>query len=449
MRLTRCPFPHTMPPMIESEKQIAPGALGGVRVLEMGTLIAGPFATRIMADLGAEVMKIEPPGKGDPMREWGAGMDMGADNDAGSLWFAVQSRNKRSVTVDLRAVEGQRLVRRLAETCDVVVENFRPGALERWNLGWEQLRAVNPRLVMVRVSGFGQTGPYRSRPGFGNIAEAMSGLRYITGDADGPPMRVGMSLADHVAALYAVIGALSALHAREVTGHGQMVDVSLLESMFSFLQDAVPRYAATGEIQERTGNDLGFAAPSNVYETADGVWMAISGNADSIFLRLMRAIGRADLAADPALWDNPGRVAQKERIDAAISAWTRAQPAADVTQTLEAAEVPYGPVYNIADIFADAQYQARDMVLTLPHPAFGTVAMPGIVPALSETPGAVRWPGPAARRGYGGGVARGRVRGGRDRAAARRGGDLRWRRRRDAATTATDCDLARQCHARL
>jgi len=380
-----------MPHMIESEKQIVPGALSGVRVLEMGTLIAGPFATRIMADLGAEVVKIEPPGKGDPMREWGAG----ADGAAGSFWFAVQSRNKRSVTVDLRLTEGQDLVRRLAETCDVVVENFRPGALERWNLGWEQLRAVNPHLVMVRVSGFGQTGPYRSRPGFGNIAEAMSGLRYITGNADGPPMRVGMSLADHVAALYAVIGALSALHARETTGRGQMVDVSLMESMFSFLQDAVPRYAATGEIQERTGNDVGFAAPSNVYETADGVWMAISGNADSIFLRLMGAIGRDDLAADPALWDNPGRVAQKGRIDDAISAWTRTHPAADVTRTLEAAEVPYGPVYNIAHIFADPQYQAREMVRTLPHSAFGTVAMPGVVPVFSETPGAVRWPGPA------------------------------------------------------
>jgi len=377
--------------MTESEKQIAPGALSGVRVLEMGTLIAGPFATRIMADLGAEVVKIEPPGKGDPMREWGTG----AGDAAGSLWFAVQSRNKRSVTVDLRVAEGQHLVRRLAETCDVVVENFRPGALERWDLGWEQLREVNPRLVMVRVSGFGQTGPYRSRPGFGNIAEAMSGLRYITGDADGPPMRVGMSLADHVAALYAVVGALSALHAREATGRGQMVDVSLVESMFSFLQDAVPRYAATGEIQERMGNDLGFASPSNVYETADGTWMAISGNADSIFLRLMHAIGRNDLAADPALRDNPGRVAQGGRIDDAISAWTRVHTAADVMRTLEAAEVPYGPVYNIAHIFADAQYRAREMVLTVPHPAFGTVAMPGIVPALSETPGAVRWPGPA------------------------------------------------------
>lgn len=377
--------------MIENARHMTTGALAGVRVLEMGTLIAGPFATRIMADLGAAVVKIEPPGKGDPMREWGAG----AHDAAGSLWFAVQSRNKRSVTVDLRLAEGQGLVRRLAETCDVVVENFRPGALERWNLGWEQLRAVNPRLVMVRVSGFGQTGPYRSRPGFGNIAEAMSGLRYITGDADGPPMRVGMSLADHVAALYAVIGALSALRAREATGRGQMVDVSLMESMFSFLQDAVPRYAATGEIQERTGNDLGFAAPSNVYETADGVWMAISGNADSIFLRLMRTIGRDDLAADPALRDNPGRVAQKGRIDDAISAWTRAHPAADVEQALEAAEVPYGPVYNIAHIFADPQYRAREMVRTLPHPAFGTVAMPGVVPVFSETPGAVRWPGPA------------------------------------------------------
>ena len=371
------------------QEQGNPGALRGLRVLELGSLIAGPFAARILADLGADVIKIEPPGKGDPLREWGN------LTEAGSLWFAVQARNKRSITIDLRRAEGQELVRRLAAGCDVLVENFRPGALEKWNLGWEQLAELNPRLVMVRISGFGQTGPYSQRPGFGNIAESMGGLRYVTGFPDRPPVRIGISLADHIASLYAVVGALAALQARQESGRGQVVDVALTESSFSLMQDALPQFAHFGRVQERAGNQLHFAAPSNAYETADGAWIAISGNGDSIFLRLMRAIGRQDLAEDPELRDNQGRLRRVDELDEAIGAWAARHSAVEVQRALEAAEVPHGPIYSIQDIAEDPQYQARDMILRVPHPFFGEVAMPGVLPVFSETPGEVRWPGPA------------------------------------------------------
>jgi len=363
-------------------------ALQGIRVLEMGTLIAGPFAARILGDFGAEVIKIEPPVHGDPHREWGAMTDKGA------LWFPIQARNKRSVTVDLRTSEGQAIIRRLARECDILIENFRPGSLEKWHLGPDVLREENPRLIMVRISGFGQTGPYRARPGFGNIAEAMGGIRYITGFPDRPPVRVGMSLADHVAALYAVVGALTALHSRQMTGTGQVVDVALTEGIFSLLQDALPQYTTLGAIQERTGNDLFKTAPSNVYQTKDGVWMAISGNNNSIFVRLMKAIGRPDLHEDPRLQTNPGRAEHARTLDAAIGEWAKEHTSADVSAILEAAEVPFGPVYSIADIANDPQYQAREMILDIPHPLFGSIAMPGIVPKLSDTPGEVKWPAP-------------------------------------------------------
>jgi crotonobetainyl-CoA:carnitine CoA-transferase CaiB-like acyl-CoA transferase len=366
-----------------------PPALHGIRVLEMGTLIAGPFAARILADFGAEVIKIEPPGAGDPHREWGA------QTEHGTLWFPIQARNKRSVTIDLRTPEGQGLVRRLARTADVLVENFRPGSLEKWGLGPEVLRAENPRLIVTRVSGFGQTGPYAHRPGFGNIAEAMGGIRYITGFPDRPPVRVGMSLADHVAALYAVIGTLTALQARQTTGEGQVVDVALTESVFSLLQDALPQYVTLGIVQERTGNDLFKTAPSNVYRTKDDVWMAISGNNNSIFARLMTAIGRADLLERPELQTNPGRAEHARMLDEVIGEWAARHTAEEIWRILDAAEVPFGPVYSIADIAHDPQYRAREMILEVPHPQLGSVAMPGVVPKLSETPGAVRWPGPA------------------------------------------------------
>jgi len=372
---------------LEGDQTTQP-ALQGIRVLEMGTLIAGPFAARILGDFGAEIIKIEPPVHGDPHREWGAMTDKGA------LWFPIQARNKRSVTVDLRMPEGQTIVRRLARECDILIENFRPGSLEKWNLGPDVLREENPRLIMVRISGFGQTGPYRARPGFGNIAEAMGGIRYITGFPDRPPVRVGMSLADHVAALYAVVGALTALQSRQMTGTGQVVDVALTEGIFSLLQDALPQYTTLGTIQERTGNDLFKTAPSNVYQTKDGVWMAISGNNNSIFVRLMNAIERPDLHRDPRLQTNPGRAEHARMLDEAIGEWAREHTAAEVSETLEAAEVPFGPVYTIADIANDPQYQAREMILDIPHPLFGSIAMPGIMPKLSDTPGEVKWPAP-------------------------------------------------------
>lgn len=374
--------------MNSGDDTAAKPALRGIRVLEMGTLIAGPFAARILGDFGAEIIKVEPPGHGDPHREWGA------MTEAGSLWFAIQARNKRSVTIDLRTPAGQELVRRIARECDILIENFRPGSLEKWGLGPERLRGENPRLIMVRISGFGQTGPYRTRPGFGNIAEAMGGIRYITGFPDRPPVRVGMSLADHVASLYAVIGALTALHARQESGAGQVVDVALTEGMFSFMQDALPQYVTLGRVQERTGNDLFKTAPSNVYRTKDGVWMAISGNNNSIFVRLMDAIGRPDLHRDPRLQTNPGRAEHARMLDEAIADWARERTAAEVWEALDAAEVPFGPIYSMADIAADPQYRAREMILDVPHPGFGSVAMPGIVPKLSGTPGAVHWPGP-------------------------------------------------------
>ncbi len=368
--------------------QTTQSALQGIRVLEMGTLIAGPFAARILGDFGAEVIKIEPPVHGDPHREWGAMTDKGA------LWFPIQARNKRSVTVDLRMPEGQAIIRRLVRECDILIENFRPGSLEKWRLGPDVLREENSRLIMVRISGFGQTGPYRARPGFGNIAEAMGGIRYITGFPDRPPVRVGMSLADHVASLYAVVGALTALQSRQMTGMGQVVDVALTEGIFSLLQDALPQYTTLGTIQERTGNDLFKTAPSNVYQTKDGVWMAISGNNNSIFVRLMHAIGRPDLHENPHLQTNPGRAEHARMLDEAIGEWAQEHTAGEVSEILEAAEVPFGPVYNIADIVNDPQYQAREMILDIPHPLFGSIAMPGVVPKLSDTPGEVKWPAP-------------------------------------------------------
>ncbi len=375
-------------PMDETSEAATIPALHGIRVLEMGTLIAGPFAARLLGDFGAEIIKIEPPGHGDPHREWGAMTDKGA------LWFPIQARNKRSVTIDLRKPEGQALVRRLARECDVLIENFRPGSLEKWHIGPDVLMEENPRLVMVRISGFGQTGPYRERPGFGNIAEAMGGIRYITGFPDRPPVRVGMSLADHVASLYAVIGALTALQSRQVTGRGQVVDVALTEGIFSLLQDALPQFKTLGVVQERTGNELFKTAPSNVYQTRDCVWMAISGNNNSIFVRLMDAIGRPDLHEDPHLRTNPGRAEHARMLDEVITAWAGERTAAEVSRILEAAGVPFGPVYNIADIASDPQYQAREMILDVAHPVFGSIAMPGIVPKLSETPGEVKWPAP-------------------------------------------------------
>ena len=365
------------------------GPLAGVKVLEMGTLIAGPFCARLMAEFGAEVIKIEPPGVGDPLRKWRK------LHEGTSLWWYAQGRNKKSVTLNLKAPEAQEIVRQLAKEADIVVENFRPGAMEKWGLGWDELSKVNPRLIMVRLSGFGQDGPYRDRPGFGAIGESMGGLRFITGFPDRPPARVGVSIGDSIAALHGVIGALMALHHRNVNGgRGQFVDVALYEAVFNMLESVLPEYGMFGMIRERTGASLPGIVPSNTYLTRDRKYVVIGANADSIFKRMMRAIGRADLADDPALAQNDGRVARTDEIERVISDWCAANDLDHVLDVLEKAEVPSGKIYDISDIVKDAHYQARQMIGEHALPDGKKVVLPGIVPRLSETPGDTKWIGP-------------------------------------------------------
>ncbi len=366
------------------------GPLNGIRVLEIGTLIAAPFAGRIFAEFGAEVIKVEALDGGDPLRRW---RKMHGD---ASLWWYLQSRNKKSIALDLKSPEGVEVIKRLAACADVVIENFRPGGLEKLGIGWDVLSAINPKLTMVRISGYGQTGPYRDRPGFGAIGEAMGGIRYTTGHPDGVPPRVGVSLGDSLASLHGVIGALmSLLRVKTGQGAGQVVDVSLVESVFNIMESLVPEYDMLGEVRERTGGALPGISPSNTYPSADGGFVVIAGNSDPIFRRLMGAIGRADLAADPALQTNSGRVLRNGELDHAIAHWTAALPTDQVLAALEAAQVPAGRIYSVADIIADPQYRARDMIQPMTLPDGVQVMMPGIVPKLSETPGEVRWPGPA------------------------------------------------------
>lgn len=373
------------------DKQVEgpPMPLEGVKVLELGSLIAGPYASALLAQFGAEVIKIEPPKEGDPLRKWRK-LHKGT-----SLWWYTQSRNKKSVTLDLRSDEARDIVRRLAQEADIVIENFRPGTLEKWGLGWEHLSAQNPRLVMVRISGYGQSGPYRERPGFAAIAECMGGLRHVTGFPDRPPVRVGVSLGDTLASLYGTIGALMAMHhVKSNSGKGQFIDVALYEAVFAVMESLVPEYAAFGHVRERSGASLPGISPSNTYPCGDGRFVVIAGNGDAIFKRLMSAIGREDLGADPDLARNDGRVRQNDVLDAAISEWTARHRLDEVLQALEAAEVPCGRVYTAADIAQDPHYQARDMIqrhaLADGHP----VDLPGIVPKLSDTPGRTRWVGP-------------------------------------------------------
>ena len=366
-----------------------PPPLKGIKVVELGTLIAGPFCSRILAEFGAEVIKIESPDGGDQLRQWRK-MYEGT-----SLWWYAQARNKKSVTVNLRAPEGQEIVRKLAAGADIVIENFRPGALEKWNLGWEHLSKLNPRLIMMRLSGYGQTGPYRDRPGFGVVAEAMGGMRYVTGYADRPPVRLGISIGDSIAALYGVIGALIALHHRNVNGgHGQFVDVALYEAVFSMMESLVPEFDVLGFIRERAGNALPGIVPSNTYPTRDGKFVIIGANNDSIFKRMMAAIGRADLADDPALATNAGRVPRTAELDGAIADWTRQHDLDRVLEVLDKAEVPSGKVYDAPDILKDAHYLARGMLEQHKLPDGKDFKLPGIVPKLSATPGATEWVGP-------------------------------------------------------
>lgn len=377
-------------PSVASLPQLpTPAALAGLKVVELGQLIAGPFAAKTLADFGADVIKIEPPGSGDPLRQWRLLLD------GTSVWWQVQSRNKRSLALDLRTPEGQVVVRRLAAEADVLIENFRPGAMEGWGLGPDVLLAANPRLIMLRVSGYGQTGPYRDRPGFGVVAEAMGGLRHLTAEPGRVPVRVGVSIGDTLAALHGVIGILLALQHRHVSGQGQVIDVALYEAVFNCMESLLPEYSAFGVVREAAGSAMPGIAPTNAYRCSDGGYALIAGNGDSIFRRLMTLIGRDDLGADPALADNAGRVARVAEIDAAIGAWAAQRTVDEVLRALEGAAVPAGRIYTVADIAADPHYQARGMLQQVTLPDGRQVAVPGICPKLSVTPGQHRRNAPA------------------------------------------------------
>ena len=363
--------------------------LQDVKVIEIGTLIAGPYAAGLLAQFGANVIKIESPGSGDPLRTWRK-LHAGT-----SLWWYAQSRNKKSITLNLKSPRAQEIVRELVKGADIVVENFRAGLLDEWGLGWKALSEINPKLVMVRISGYGQTGPYKDRPGFAAIAESMGGLRYLAGYPDRPPVRVGVSIGDTLAALYGVIGALLAMHHVKVNeGKGQFIDVALYEAVFGVMESLIPEFAAFGHVRERTGASLPGISPSNTYPCKDGRYVIIAGNSDGIFKRLMNAIGRADLANDPALARNDGRVKQNEMLDEAITAWTSQHGLEEVLQTLEKAEVPNGRIYTAADIHADPHYHARQMIEKHAMPDGTPIEIPGVVPKLSDTPGGTRWLGP-------------------------------------------------------
>ena len=363
------------------------GPLAGLKVVEMGTLIAGPYCARLLAEFGADVVKVETPGEGDPLRKWRK------LHEGNSLWWYAQARNKKSVAINLRDPEGQEIVRGLAKSADIVVENFRPGTMEKWGLGYEALSKDNPGLVMVRISGFGQTGPYRDRPGFGAIGESMGGMRYLTGYPDRAPVRVGISIGDSLAALFGVIGALTAIHHRAQSGKGQVIDVALYEAVFAMMESMLPEYGLGGFVRERTGASLPGIVPSNTYPCKDGKYVVIGANADSIFKRMMRAIGRADLADDPSLATNDGRVKRTAELDTVIGEWTSRHSLDEALQVLDEAEVPSGRIYSIADIVADMHYQARGMI---ERHKLGDhdLLLPGIVPKLSDTPGSTKWVGP-------------------------------------------------------
>lgn len=363
---------------------IPAGALKGVRVIEMGQLIAGPFAGKTLGEFGADVIKIEAPGAGDPLRNWRM------IKEGTSVWWQVQSRNKRSIALDLRSAEGQDIARKLISEADVLIENFRPGTLEGWGMGWEQLSALNPGLVMLRISGYGQTGPYRDLPGFGAIGEALGGLRHLTGEPDRVPVRCGISIGDTLAALHGTIGILTALYHRKVNGgKGQVIDVALHEAVFNVMESLIPEYSAFGAVREAAGSALPGIAPSNAYRCSDG-FVLIAGNGDSIFKRLMHVIDRDDLGADATLTNNAGRVVRVAELDAAIGAWTATRLVADVLAVLGEARVPAGKVYDAKDIAEDPHYRARDMILTQTTRDGYDLEVPGIVPKLLGTPGTVR-----------------------------------------------------------
>ncbi len=390
----------TVPPGTNSaqylqQQQPKEAPLAGVRVLELGSFVAAPLAARMLADFGAEVIKVEPPRKGDELRSWGTMIP--TTTGSISAWWLSQARNKRLITLDLHHSTGQELALKLIEHSAIVIENFRPGRLEAWNLGYERMCSVNRRVVLVRISGFGQTGPYRERAGYGNVGESMGGIRYVTGFPDRPPVRVGVSLGDAQAAQHAVFGALMALRASERDGCGQVVDVAITESVFTLTESMLAEYVHTGIVRERTGNTMLRAAPSNVYQTRDGYWFAIGGNGDNVFRRLTRVLGQPELFEDERFHNNLARVAHHDELDAIISAWVAQRKQEEVQRLLDEAGVPAGPVMNIADIAADPQFQQRGMIAEVPDSRMpeGVTVMSGIVPRLTETPGEIMHSGGA------------------------------------------------------
>ena len=365
------------------------GPLTDLRVLELGTLLAGPFCGQLLGDLGAEVIKIEPPGQGDPMRVWGR-----QKSGEPSLWWPVIGRNKKAVTLDLRQRDGQQLLLELASRADFLLENFRPGTLEKWHLGWEQLSAANPKLIMIRVSGYGQTGPYAGRAGFGAIGEAMGGLRYVVGDPSTPPSRVGISIGDSLAATFACVGALSALHHRERTGRGQVVDSAIYEAVLGMMESLITDYDQTGYVRERTGAILPNVAPSNVYPASDGL-VLIAANQDTVFGRLCEAMGEPALATDARYANHQSRGAHQHELDERIARWTATQTTAAVLALMEKHGVPAGQIYRAPEMLEDPHFAAREAIAAVPHPQFGKIRMQNVIPKLSATPGRIRTPSPA------------------------------------------------------
>ncbi len=364
--------------------------LADLKVVEMGQLLAGPFCGQLLADFGADIVKIEPPGVGDPMREWGR-----EKADGQSLWWPVVARGKRSVTVNLRDARGQAIARELLADADVLIENFRPGTIERWNLGPDELRELNPRLVVTRVSGYGQTGPYASRPGFGAIGEAMGGLRAVIGEPDRPPARAGISIGDTLAAIFACVGTLVALHARERTGRGQVVDSALYEATLAVMESLLPEYAIAGHVRPRTGSILPNVAPANAYPTADGREHLISGNQDTVWKRLAEAMGHPELGEDERFATHSARGAHQGELDELIARWTSTLPADELERRLNEFSVPNGKIYTAPDMLDDPHFAAREAIVRLTHPLLGELPMQNVVPKLSDTPGELRWVGPA------------------------------------------------------
>lgn len=385
------------------KEQKTSGPLAGIKVLELGTLIAGPFCSRMLAEFGAEVIKVEAPDGGDPIRQWRV------LKDGTSLWWYVQSRNKKSVTLNMKDPRGQQIAKQLALEADVIIENYRPGVLEKWGIGYEDLKEINPATIMVRLSGYGQTGPMKDLPGFGAIGESMGGMRYVSGHPDRPPVRIGISIGDSVAALHGVIGAIMALRHRDVTGgrwngktgadcvagQGQMVDVALYEAVFNMMESLVPEYDFAGVVRARTGGALPGIVPSNTYTTKDGENIVIAGNGDAIFKRLMVAIDRNDMAQDPQLARNDGRVPRTEEIDGAIQAWCNTKSIDEALAILKAADVPVGKIYSVRDMMTDPQFLARGMFEQHAFRDGTPIKLPSITPKLSETPGETKWLGPA------------------------------------------------------